>query len=115
MATVDVLNEHKFNITLKPEQERVLDALVEGRDVFGVLPTGFGKSMAYILAPLLMDKVCCELDPSHFALARSISKYGHYGLIWKHVFSRDKQCLKMAESGCKNRLCYVKIRIRSSV
>ena len=38
--------------TLKAEQYSALKAFVGGRDVLGVLPTGFGKSFIYQLAPL---------------------------------------------------------------
>ena len=39
--------------TLLPQQERVVRAFVQGRDVFVSLPTGSGKSLCYCLLPLL--------------------------------------------------------------
>ena len=33
--------------TLKEEQRRVAKALLEGKDVLGILPTGFGKSFIF--------------------------------------------------------------------
>ena len=33
--------------SMKPEQVEVAVALIEGRDVFAILPTGFGKSFCY--------------------------------------------------------------------
>ena len=41
--------------TLLPQQERVVRAFVQGRDVFVSLPTGSGKSLCYCLLPLLFD------------------------------------------------------------
>ena len=32
---------------MKPEQLEVAASFIEGRDVFSVLPTGFGKSLCY--------------------------------------------------------------------
>ena len=42
-----VLNIHQENsaIVFKPEQEKTINNLVNGRDVMAILPTGFGKSM----------------------------------------------------------------------
>ena len=37
--------------TLLPQQERVVRAFVQGRDVFVSLPTGSGKSLCYCLLP----------------------------------------------------------------
>ena len=33
---------------LKPEQLDVVEAFVKGRDVFSVLPTGYGKSLCLV-------------------------------------------------------------------
>ena len=35
---------------LKPEQLEVVETSVKGRDVFAVLPTGYGKSLCFISA-----------------------------------------------------------------
>ena len=43
--------------TLKPEQLDVILQFVKGRDVFAVLPTGFGKSLCYACLPSTFDKV----------------------------------------------------------
>ena len=34
-------------IMLKPEQSKAIELLLNGNDVFAVLPTGFGKSLIY--------------------------------------------------------------------
>ena len=36
---------------LKAEQERVVKAFLSGKDVFGALPTGYGKSLCYAVLP----------------------------------------------------------------
>lgn len=52
-----VLTKFKFEIKLKEEQQSVLFSILEKKDVFALLPTGFGKSRTYILMPLLADEV----------------------------------------------------------
>ena len=37
------------DIVLKPEQDSAVRALLSGRDVLAVLPTGYGKSLIYQL------------------------------------------------------------------
>ena len=46
--------------SIKSEQLRVVVGVVEGRDVFAVLPTGYGKSLCYACLPLVFD----QLQPS---------------------------------------------------
>lgn len=42
-----VCEENLGGVKLKKEQERAVLALLEKKDVFAVLPTGFGKSLIY--------------------------------------------------------------------
>jgi len=42
---------------LKEHQLRVVASFVRGNDVFGVLPTGYGKSLCYALLPLVFDRL----------------------------------------------------------
>ena len=42
---------------MKPEQLDVTKAFIEGRDVFAILPTGFGKSLCYACLSMAFDKI----------------------------------------------------------
>ena len=46
---------HTTYSTLKEEQEEVVAAILEGRDVFAQLPTGFGKTTILALLPSAFD------------------------------------------------------------
>ena len=42
---------------VKSEQLKVVTGIVEGRDVFAVLPTGYGKSLCYACLPIVFDQL----------------------------------------------------------
>ncbi len=42
---------------MKPEQVDVVVAMLQGRDVFAILPTGFGKSLCYACLPSAFDSL----------------------------------------------------------
>ena len=48
---------------LYPEQERVIDAALAGRDVLVVLPTGFGKSACYQIPSMMLPKPVVLISP----------------------------------------------------
>ena len=47
----------KIGFDLKTEQLELVTKFLNRKDCLGCLPTGFGKSMIYTLAPVIMDKV----------------------------------------------------------
>lgn len=48
---------------LKPKQRKILKYIGQGRDVFGLLPTGYGKSACYIIPHLLTGKNVIVISP----------------------------------------------------
>jgi ATP-dependent DNA helicase RecQ len=48
---------------LRPEQETAMVALLEGRDVAAILPTGFGKSLIYQVPAMLVDGPTVVVSP----------------------------------------------------
>ncbi len=59
----DLLDEHFRFDTLRPGQRDTVEALITGRDVLAVMPTGYGKSAIYQLAALLIDGPTVVVSP----------------------------------------------------
>lgn len=49
---------------LKQEQLKVVMAFISGRDVFAILPTGYGKTLCYACLPLVFDELASRNVPS---------------------------------------------------
>lgn len=47
----------------RPGQEALIDGVLAGRDVFGIMPTGGGKSMCYQIPALLLPGVTLVISP----------------------------------------------------
>jgi len=54
-----VFGFHEF----RPNQEQVVRAILDRRDVFAVMPTGGGKSLCYQLPALLLPGICMVISP----------------------------------------------------
>jgi ATP-dependent DNA helicase RecQ len=46
-----ILQDEQFHLQLKSEQKEIIQNVLERKDSMAVLPTGFGKSMCYVLPP----------------------------------------------------------------
>ena len=44
-----ILQDKQFHLQLKSEQKEIIQNVLERKDSMAVLPTGFGKSMCYVL------------------------------------------------------------------
>ena len=57
-----LLKYWKFD-ELKEKQISVINEILSGNDVVGLLPTGYGKSLCYLLPPLLVKKTIFIISP----------------------------------------------------
>ena len=69
------LLESKWGFSeLKDKQMEIIEAIVTNkRDVVGLLPTGYGKSMTFLVPPLITKKVCINFT-TNFSYGRSKEK-----------------------------------------
>jgi ATP-dependent DNA helicase RecQ len=44
-----ILQDKQFHLQIKAEQKEIIQNVLERKDSMAVLPTGFGKSMCYVL------------------------------------------------------------------
>lgn len=58
-----LLKKHFGHSQFRPGQEALIDALLAGRDVLGVMPTGAGKSVCYQLPALLLPGATIVVSP----------------------------------------------------
>lgn len=63
MEKLAALKQYFGHSAFRPGQETMVDALLSGRDAFGVMPTGAGKSVCYQLPALLLLGVTLVISP----------------------------------------------------
>ena len=59
----DALKKYFGHENFRPGQEKLIDGILSGRDVLGVMPTGGGKSVCYQLPALLLPGVTIVVSP----------------------------------------------------
>ena len=58
-----ILKEYFGHASFREGQEGLIDAVLSGRDVIGIMPTGAGKSMCYQIPALMQDGVALVVSP----------------------------------------------------
>ena len=63
MEPRELLKRYFGHSAFRPGQETLIDGLLSGRDVLGVMPTGAGKSMCYQIPALAMEGMTLVISP----------------------------------------------------
>ncbi len=63
MSKLTLLKQYFGHGSFRPGQESLVDALLSGRDVMGVMPTGAGKSVCYQLPALMLPGLTLVISP----------------------------------------------------
>ena len=112
MDKFSVLQQYFGHSSFRPGQEQVVDAIVSGQDVLGVMPTGAGKSVCYQVPAMLMpgltlvssplislmqDQVAAlEEEGVHAACLNSALPEGLYSTILRAALEGDYKILYVA-------------------
>ena len=63
MESTKLLKRYFGHETFRVGQKQLIDALLTGRDVLGVMPTGAGKSVCYQLPAMMLDGLTLVISP----------------------------------------------------
>ena len=63
MDKLGVLKEYFGHSSFREGQEELIDAVLSGRDVLGIMPTSAGKSVCYQIPALMLDGVAIVVSP----------------------------------------------------
>jgi ATP-dependent DNA helicase RecQ len=64
----------------RPGQWEIIDAVLSGRDVLAVMPTGGGKSLCYQLPALLREGVTLVVSPLIALMRNQVAQLQNYGV-----------------------------------
>src|SRR5579863_3648540 len=64
----------------RPGQAEIVAAILDGRDVLAVMPTGSGKSLCYQLPALLRDGLTVVVSPLIALMRNQVAQLRGYGI-----------------------------------
>lgn len=84
------LKKHWDIEELKDKQVEVINELLLGNDVIGLLPTGYGKSMCYLIPPLVTKKTIFIISPLISLMEDQKDKLYKIGISCAALHSNNK-------------------------
>jgi DNA topoisomerase-3 len=79
-------NQFGFDV-FRPHQEAVCQAVIEGKDVLLVMPTGAGKSLCYQLPGLARGGTTLVISPLVALIEDQVAKLNQFGLVSDRIHS----------------------------
>ena len=111
MTKLEALNQYFGHTAFRPAQETLIDAIISGRDVLGVMPTGAGKSVCYQIPAMLLYGVTLVVSPLIALMKDQVAQLKQAGIPGAYInssltASQYKEVLRRAGDG-RYKIIYV--------
>lgn len=106
-----LLQESFGYASFRPGQQKLIDAMLAGRDVLGVMPTGAGKSICYQISAMLLPGITLVISPLISLMHDQVAALRAAGISACLLNSTQtewerRQAIEQAEMG-RSKLIYV--------
>lgn len=104
MNASELLKKYWGHDQFRPLQQEIIDAVLEGKDVLALLPTGGGKSICFQVPALMKEGICLVVSPLIALMKDQVEKLQRSGIPALSIYSgmsfkEVKQTLARAASG----------------
>lgn len=102
--TEQIQQHHKFSFELRDEQVSVIESVLQKKHTVGVFPTGFGKSICFLLPPLILDTlqqskrhICIVISPLKSLMLDQCKHNKIHSISAAVVSSKDEMSIEVTE------------------
>ena len=104
MTQQEILKHYFGYDSFREGQGRLIEAILEGRDVLGIMPTGAGKSLCYQIPALMMDGITLVISPLISLMKDQVSNLNQAGILAAYLnssltYGQYRKALEFARAG----------------
>ncbi len=63
LSSLNILQQYWNHSSFRPQQEAIIQSVLDKKDTIALLPTGAGKSICYQIPALMNDGLCLVISP----------------------------------------------------
>ncbi|MEI6100659.1 MAG: DEAD/DEAH box helicase, partial [Eubacteriales bacterium] len=100
----EILKQYFGHIEFRQGQSELIDSILSGRDVFGLMPTGAGKSVCFQVPALMLDGITLVISPLISLMKDQVNALVQSGVKGAYINSslsagQNTEVLRRAASG----------------